>query len=279
MEGYFQNYANFLYPYRWTQNVSEMQEWYGDTGLLFYNNKYEMNPFLTVRTADSTGLFVDDRWSLNKRTTINLGLRFDRMTTKYGTGKVNEPLSSPDEVGGGLQVLRDRASTPNIFDFKTWSPRADQLRIDRRRRTSCAPHAAALPAAQHQILRRFGPTRRNHAVTQMFEVTLERRDTNGDGEIDVGEMRDAAESGRAHAAQRESRQSTRLDAERGPDVKDQHTDEVTFNVERRSRATCRSAARPTSTRATSSPIFPSTERQGSNGNTSGSRTTPSRDST
>jgi hypothetical protein len=25
LEGYFQNYANFLYPYRWTQNVSEMQ--------------------------------------------------------------------------------------------------------------------------------------------------------------------------------------------------------------------------------------------------------------
>ena len=52
-EGYFQNYVNFLYPYRWTQNVSEMQSWYGDTGLLFYNYKDTINPFLTVRTADT----------------------------------------------------------------------------------------------------------------------------------------------------------------------------------------------------------------------------------
>ena len=49
--GYFQNYVNFLYPYRWTQNVANMQYWYGDTGLLFYNNKDTLNPFLTVRTG------------------------------------------------------------------------------------------------------------------------------------------------------------------------------------------------------------------------------------
>ena len=36
-EGYFQNYVNFLYPYRWTQDVSYMQNVYGDNGLLFYN--------------------------------------------------------------------------------------------------------------------------------------------------------------------------------------------------------------------------------------------------
>ena len=30
--GYFQNYVNFLYPYRWTQSVANMQAWYGDTG-------------------------------------------------------------------------------------------------------------------------------------------------------------------------------------------------------------------------------------------------------
>ncbi len=29
--GYFQNYVNFLYPYRWTQTVQYMQDWYGDT--------------------------------------------------------------------------------------------------------------------------------------------------------------------------------------------------------------------------------------------------------
>ena len=35
-----------------------MQDWYGDTGLLFYNHKDTINPFLTVRTADSTGLVL-----------------------------------------------------------------------------------------------------------------------------------------------------------------------------------------------------------------------------
>ena len=88
--GYFQNYVNFLYPYRWTQNVADMQDWYGDTGLLFYNYKDTINPFLTVRTADSAGRSSTTSWSLSKRLTVNLGLRFDRMTTKYGVGKVYE---------------------------------------------------------------------------------------------------------------------------------------------------------------------------------------------
>src|SRR5260221_2339941 len=50
--GYFQNYVNFLYPYRLTQNVQEMKDWYGDNGLLFYNQKDTINPSLAVRTAD-----------------------------------------------------------------------------------------------------------------------------------------------------------------------------------------------------------------------------------
>ncbi len=63
-----------------------MQSWYGDTGLLFYNYQDHINPFLTVGTADSLGFFFDDQWSPAKRLTINLGLRYDRMTTKYGHG-------------------------------------------------------------------------------------------------------------------------------------------------------------------------------------------------
>ena len=120
--GYFQNYVNFLYPYRWTQSVQYMQSWYGDTGLLFYNQKDTINPSLTVRTGDSGGAFFDDQWSPNKRLTINLGLRYDRMTAKYGVGAVYDfPASDADF--DNLTVLRDRASTDNIFDFKNWSPR------------------------------------------------------------------------------------------------------------------------------------------------------------
>jgi outer membrane receptor protein involved in Fe transport len=122
-EGYFQNYVNFLYPYRWTQNVEQMQSWYGDTGLLFYNYKDTINPFLTVRTADTAGAFIDDKWTPTKRLTVTLGLRFDHMTTRYDAGKVYEFATSPEEAVAPPPVLRDRASTGNIFDFKTWSPR------------------------------------------------------------------------------------------------------------------------------------------------------------
>ncbi len=95
--GYFQNYVNFLYPYRWTQSVQYMQSWYGDTGLLFYNHKDTINPSLTVRTADSIGVFFDDQWTPTERLTINLGLRFDHMTAKYGVGKVYDFPTSPDQ--------------------------------------------------------------------------------------------------------------------------------------------------------------------------------------
>src|SRR4030042_1952679 len=73
MGGYFQNYANFPYPLGggwgyvdglgYKIDYLKTQTWYyGNAiqdGLLFYNNKVEMNPFLTVRTADSLGFFID----------------------------------------------------------------------------------------------------------------------------------------------------------------------------------------------------------------------------
>src|SRR5262245_52130100 len=71
--GYFQNYINYLYPYRWTQSVQYMQSWYGDNGLLFYSYQDTINPFLTVRTADSLGSFFDDQWTPTRRLTINFG--------------------------------------------------------------------------------------------------------------------------------------------------------------------------------------------------------------
>ncbi len=78
---------------------------------------------LTVRTADSAGAFFDDQWSLTKRLTVNLGLRFDRMTTKYGRGR---STSSPPPPPRSTTLRPSSATAPdsgNIFDFKTWSPR------------------------------------------------------------------------------------------------------------------------------------------------------------
>ncbi len=110
LNGYFQGYANFLYPYRWTQYVSQMQSWYGDTGLIFYNLHDAVNPFLTVATSDSLAFFLDDQWNPTKRLTVNLGLRYDRMTTKYGHGFEYAPLTSPTDIGHPT-VLRTRDDT------------------------------------------------------------------------------------------------------------------------------------------------------------------------
>ena len=157
--GYFQNYVNFLYPYRWTQSVANMQSWYGDTGLVFYNNKDTINPFLTARTADSLGAFFDDQWTPNRRLTINLGLRFDHMTSKYGAGKVYDFPSSPDAINDPPPVLRDRASTDNIFDFKTWAPRVGlsyQLTADGKTVVRAAYGRYYMPLTA-EFLRRFGP--------------------------------------------------------------------------------------------------------------------------
>jgi len=237
-EGYFQNYVNFLSPYRWTQNVAEMQSWYGDTGLLFYNYRDTINPFLTVRTADTAGVFFDDRWAPTKRLTVTLGLRFDRMTTRYDKGKVYDFAASPEEVNGPPPVLRDRAATGNIFDFRTWSPRlglAYALTADNKTVARASYGRYYMPLSI-EYLRRFGPDvpelLRN---VQMFEVgPWSAVDTNGDGSIDSVETRDAARqvSGLTPLSE-ESRaidQSWTLNV--ADNVKDQYTDMFSVSMER-----------------------------------------------
>jgi hypothetical protein len=237
-EGYFQNYVNFLYPYRWTQNVDEMQSWYGDTGLLFYNYKDTINPFLTVRTADTAGAFFDDRWSPTKRLTFNVGLRFDRMTTKYDTGKVYDFVTSPEQVNGPPPVLRDRASTGNIFDFKTVSPRlgATYAITEDGKTVLRASYGRYYLPLSIEYLRRFGPdvpplTR----VFQMFEVgPWSEVDTNGDGVVDTVETRAAAR--KVAGLQPISEETRTIDQSWtlnvADNLKDQVTDEISLNVER-----------------------------------------------
>ena len=236
--GYFQNYANFLYPYRWTQTVQYMQSWYGDTGLIFYNLKEQINPFMTVGTADSLGLFFDDQWSPTKRLTINLGFRYDRMTTKYGEGDVYEPLTKPTDIGDPT-VLRKRQGSDNIFDFKTISPRIGltySLTKDGKTVARASYGRYYLPLTV-EYLRRYGPdcplvTRQ----MQMYSVPWDIADANGDGEIDTIETRNAA---------REIYGMTPYDvinyapADRfswtlnvDPKLKDQFTDQITLSLER-----------------------------------------------
>ncbi len=236
--GYFQNYVNFLYPYRWTQSVQYMQSWYGDTGLLFYNQKDTINPTLTVRTGDSFGTFLDDQWNPTKRLTVNLGLRFDHMTTKYGAGKVYDFPSSPDAINDPPPVLRDRASTKNIFDFKTWAPRIGlsyQLTGDGKTvaRASFGRYYMPLTA---EFLRRFGPDM--PLVSRKFQIyevgPWSAVDTNGDGFIDSIETREAAR--KVYGLKPISEETQTIDyswtLNVADGVKDQHTDQFTVNLER-----------------------------------------------
>jgi len=235
--GYFQNYVNFLYPYRWTQSVQYMQSWYGDTGLLFYNQKDTINPSLTVRTGDSFGTFFDDQWNPTRRLTVNLGLRFDHMTTRYGAGKVYDFPSSPDAINDA-PVLRDRASTKNIFDFKTWAPRVGlsyQLTGDGKTVARAAYGRYYMPLTA-EFLRRFGPDMPLVSRKfQIFEVgPWSAVDTNGDGEIDSIETREAAR--KVYGLKPISEETQTIDyswtLNVADGVKDQHTDQFTLNLER-----------------------------------------------
>ena len=236
--GYFQNYVNFLYPYRWTQNVNYMQDWYGDTGLVFYNNKDTLNPFLTVRTADSTGLFFDDQWSPTRRLTINIGLRFDNMSTKYETGKVYGLVGSPEQINDPPPMVRDRQGTDDIFNFNTWSPRIglSYTLTQDGKTVARASYGRYYQPLSVETLRRFGPDM--PLVTREFQLysvgPWSAVDTNGDGNIDTLETRNAARMvyGQTpfHTETRTVDQSWTLNVADG--VKDQFTDQFTLNLER-----------------------------------------------
>jgi len=262
MGGYFQNYANFAYPlggwwgYYQDQGYAiwalQTQTWYNygasnfgfDDGLLFYNNQTWLNPFLTVRTADSLGLFIDDQWSPTKRLTVNLGFRFDRMTTKYGQGKVFEYLSAPDDINDpNLGVVRTRQASDNIFDFKTFSPRLGvtyQLTSDGKTVIRANYGRYWMPLAV-EFLRRFGPDMPfSDLHYQIYGVPWAQVDLDGDGYVDstgvsgVNELREAVRNlqGATPLFERidQSDYSWTLNVADG--VKDTYTDQFSLNVER-----------------------------------------------
>jgi len=257
--GYFQNYVNFLYPLPWGfYGVSQIsidslkgRTWYYNNamadGLLFYNNNWTLNPFLTVRTADSLGFFFDDQWSVTNRLTLNLGLRYDRMTTKYGVGKVYEFVTSPEEINGPPPVVRDRASSDNVFDFKTWSPRIGvtyQLTGDGKTVVRASYGRFYMPVMT-ETLRRFGPDMPMMIQDyQIYVVPWEFVDLNGDGWINidwyswngqlVNETQNAARQvyGRDPIYSSISPRDNSWALNADPNLKDSYTDQFSFNIER-----------------------------------------------
>jgi hypothetical protein len=236
-EGYFQNYANFLYPLSSSQDVSYLKSYYSQTGLLFYNYHDRINSTLTVRTSDSKGAFFDDQWSVGKRLTLNLGLRYDRMTAKYDGGAVYDFVTAPDQVNGPPPILRDRAGTGNIFDFKTWSPRIGltyQLTGDGKTVARAAYGRYYLPLSIEN-LRRFGPDMPAlNRTYQIYEVPWSIADANGDGFLSTTEIRNAATAvhGLTPISEEQQQNNASWTLNVAPNLKDQHTDQFTVSFER-----------------------------------------------
>ncbi len=247
MGGYFQNYVNFVYPvggwaYNFNIDYLKGQTWYYGgafkDGLLFYDNQYHLNPFLTVRTADSQGAFFDDQWSPAKRLTFNLGLRYDRMTTKYGVGKVYEMVTKWQDINGPPPVVRDRKASPNVFDFKTISPRlgVTYLLTEDGKTVARANFGRYYMPLNVESLRRFGP---DMPMTELhyliYSIPWADVDLNGNGILDLPlEVREAARQiyGKTPIYEdvRAFDQSWRLNV--APGLKDQYTDQFSLNIER-----------------------------------------------
>lgn len=198
--GYFHNYANFAYPYPWDYGPATNWWWNCDADWCWgskanpvfpmYNMKTQRDPWLTVRQSNSQGAFIDDTWSLNSRLTLNLGLRYDNMTAKYGEGAMYQPLTRPSDILNP-KVARTRAGSGNIFDFNTWSPRlgfAYVLTDDNK--TVLSGHVGRYFAPLSvETLRRFGPDMDKYQVdTYRYDLPMSLVDLNKNGLIDPNEV-------------------------------------------------------------------------------------------
>jgi hypothetical protein len=197
--GYFQGYANFAYPYGWNYSWQAARDWPWNTNSFWfncstqcwpiYNRQVKTNPYLTVRKSDSTGAFVDDAWMVNDRFTVNLGLRYDKMTAGYGTGKIYEQFHSFSDVENPT-VLRDRAGSGTILDFTTWSPRLGiAWTATEDRKTVLRAHYGRYYAAMGvESLRRLGPDLDPFVQdTWLYFLPASVVDVNGNGKWDPAE--------------------------------------------------------------------------------------------
>jgi outer membrane receptor protein involved in Fe transport len=199
--GYFHNTFNYAYPYPY-QNATPATDWWwncdatwcwgtdDDPLVGWYNLRTESNPFLTVRESDSTGVFVDDTWIVSDRVTVNLGLRYDRSTAKYGEGAVYEPYDGPDTIDNPT-FLRSRSGTGDLYDFETWAPRLGiAWTITGDGKTVLRSHLGRyFSPVGVESLTRFGPDMPlRQRYYEWYDIMLSEVDLNDNGYLDSDEV-------------------------------------------------------------------------------------------
>ena len=121
------------------------------TRIIFHHFKQIASSTRSVLSLMTNGRFP--------RLTLNLGLRFDNMSNKYGTGQVFVQPIDPHQDITSLDVARDRQGTDDIFDFNNWSPRVGgtyQITADAKTIASANFGRYYMPVGLEN-LRRLGP--------------------------------------------------------------------------------------------------------------------------
>jgi outer membrane receptor protein involved in Fe transport len=190
--GYFHGYANFVTVNYWSQRPSD---WWGSPDVIdIMRTEVHAPPWSTIRELDSTAGFVEDSWRLGDRVTLDLGLRYDRMTTRYGGGAIYALPSTPDDVNHPT-VVRTREGTPDLYDLKTWSPRLGAAwTVTRDGRTVLRAHLGRYYAPLGvESLGATGPDGPEFEGFRFFyETPIAELDVNGDDWISMEEFADAA---------------------------------------------------------------------------------------
>jgi outer membrane receptor protein involved in Fe transport len=245
--GFFGVYPS-AYPYRWTYNIQYLQSWYYDyDGLKFYVNNSYSEPHRTIRTSDNMGFFFDDQWSPTRRLTLNLGLRYDKMTAKFGEGgeMLMQPLT-PAAWKEDLVATRSRAGSDNLFDFNNWSPRVGlsyDITGDGKTVFRASFGRYYTPIGVESFGSGGPDLNREYLLQQFYSIPWDGLDLNDDGYITGSEFANAArqipnltpinaetESGDFRNIWRSSDPSWGLSID--PGLKNQHTDQWTLNLER-----------------------------------------------
>lgn len=185
-------YYPFAYMYSWNYDIQYMKDYYGwQDGLVMYTNSYFSTPKRTVRTSDSLGAFFDDQWSVGKRLTVNLGLRYDKMTAKFGPGQMLVQPATPEDFAGTLAVSRQRIGTDNLFDFNCLSPRVGltyQLTNDQKTALRASFGRYYTPIGVESFGSNGPDLDRTYLEKLFYIIPWAGLDVNGDGMIFGSEM-------------------------------------------------------------------------------------------